>query len=115
MSRRFLRDRMQRAAYATPRMFNGQVYDVPAATYCRVVIQGTDTLVVAWFSRTGYHKPAYVVPGAPVQCQFKEGSRAFIEVVSPGTVIPTTNLTITTPAAADALRTGCQVFALPET
>ena len=116
MSRRFLRDRMSRAANATPRPFNAQIYDIPSAEYCRVLIHGSATPVVAWFSRNFHHRPEGLTVGNGVLCQYKLGNRGQIEVVGHGTVIPTPlpgSPTITLPTPPDAILTGCQVLAIP--
>lgn len=116
MSRKILRDRMQRAADATPRPFNGQVYDVPSSEYCRVLVQGSVNPVVAWFSRNWHHRPAELKVGNAVLCQYKLGNRGQIEVIGHGTVIPTPvagSPDIVIPVGADAVLTGLQVLAIP--
>lgn len=116
MSRRILRDRMNRAASATPRPFNGQVYDVPSSEYCRVLVQGSVNPVVAWFSRNWAHRPAELKVGNAVLCQYKLGNRGQIEVIGNGTVIPTPiagQPTPSIPVGADAILTGLQVLAIP--
>jgi hypothetical protein len=116
-TRKFLRDRMNRAANATPRPFNAQVYDVPSAEYCRVLIQGSVNPVVAWFNRNICHRPDSIKVGNAVLCQYKLGNRGQIEVIGHGTVIPT-YLTGQSqpviPTAPDAILAGCQVLAIPQ-
>jgi len=116
MSRRFLKDRMRKVADQTPRPFNGQIYDIPSAEYCRVLIQGSIIPVVAWFSRNTHHRPGELKIGNAVLCQYKLGNRGQIEVIGNGTVIPTPvagSPVIGLPAAPDAILTGCQVIAIP--
>ena len=116
MSRRILRDRMRREADRTPRPFNAQVYDIPSAEYCRVLVQGSVNPVVAWFSRNWHHRPAEVKIGNAVLCQYKLGSRGQIEVIGNGTVIPTPiagQPTPSIPVGPDAILTGLQVLAIP--
>lgn len=116
MSRRFISDRMNRAANATPRPFNAQVYDVPDATYCRVIIQGSVNPVVAWFDRNICHRPEAIKIGNAVLCQYKLGNRGQIEVIGHGTVIPTPiagQPTPVIPAGPDAILSGLQVMAIP--
>jgi hypothetical protein len=116
MSRRILRDRMKRAADKTPRPFNGQIYDIPSAQYCRVLIQGSAIPVVAWFSRNTHHRPGELKIGNAVLCQYKLGNRGQIEVIGHGTVIPTPAAgapEIVIPTGPDAILTGCQVLAIP--
>lgn len=116
MSRRILRDRMKRAADATPRPFNAQIYDIPSSEYCRVLIQGSVNPVVAWFSRNAHHRPAELKIGNAVLCQYKLGNRGQIEVIGNGTVIPTPiagSPAIVIPAGPDAILTGGQVLAIP--
>lgn len=116
MSRRILKDRMRREANYTPRLFNAQVYDIPAATYCRVLVQGSSELVVAWFARNFQHRPDSVKIGSAVLCQYKLGNRGQIEVVDHGTVIPTPiagQPTPVIPTGPDAILTGLQVLAIP--
>jgi len=116
MSRRILRDRMKRAADATPRPFNAQIYDIPSSEYCRVLIQGSVNPVVAWFSRNVHHRPAELKIGNAVLCQYKLGNRGQIEVIGNGTVIPTYvagTPAIVIPTGPDAILTGCQVLSIP--
>lgn len=118
ISRKFIRDRMNRSANATPRPFNAQVYDVPSAEYCRVLIQGSVNPVVAWFNRNICHRPDAIKIGNAVLCQYKLGNRGQIEVIGHGTVIPTYmsgQPEPTIPDPADTIITGLQVLAIPET
>lgn len=103
-------------ADATPRPFNAQVYDVPSMEYCRVLVHGSDNLVIARFARNCRMKPIEMKAGNAVLCQFKLGCRGQIEVIGPGTVIPTHTANtpaIVIPIGPDAILTGCQVVALP--
>ena len=116
MTRKIIRDKMQRAATYTPRPFNAQVYDIPSPEYCRVLVQGSVNPVVAWFSRSTHHRPSELKVGNAVLCQYKLGNRGEIEVIGHGTVIPTPiagspTIVISTPP--DAILTGCQVLAIP--
>lgn len=107
---------MKREANYTPRPFNAQVYDIPAATYCRVLIQGSALPVVAWFTRNMSHRPGEMKIGNAVLCQYKLGNRGQIEVIGHGTVIPTYvagTPPIVIPTGPDAILTGCQVLAIP--
>lgn len=116
MSRRIVRDRQKKTAYSTPRTFNAQIYDIPDATYCRVLIQGATKPIVAYFSRNFRLRPEGLVIGNAVLCQFKTGNRGYIEVLGQGTVIPTPvpgAPTPVMPTAQDAILTGCQVLAIP--
>jgi hypothetical protein len=116
MSRKFLKDRMRHAADATPRPFNAQIYDVPSREYCRVIVQGSTNLIVARFPRNCRMRPQEMKTGNAVLCQFKLGNRGQIEVIGPGTVIPTHiagTPAIVIPTGPDAILTGCQVLALP--
>lgn len=117
MSRKYLKDRMKREANATPRPFSAQVYDIPSQEYCRVLVHGSVNPVVAWFSKSTFHKPPEIKVGNAVLCQYKLGNRGEIEVIGHGTVIP--SLTVgapvpTPPTPPDAILTGCQVLAIPE-
>jgi hypothetical protein len=111
---------MEKVASTTPRPFNAQVYDIPSAEYCRVLMQvapgETSIPVVAWFSRNGYHKPAWLRIGAAVQCQYKLDGRGGVEVFGPGTVIPTPvagALEPVIPTPADGVMVGGQILAIP--
>lgn len=117
MSRKFLKDKMRRQADYTPRPFNAQVYDIPSAEYCRVLIQGSVNPVVAWFSRNSHRRPGEMKIGNAVLCQYKLGNRGQIEVIGNGTVIPTGIVgspTVVIPVGPDAILTGLQVLAIPE-
>lgn len=117
MSRKFLRDVMQRQADHTPRPFNAQIYDIPSAEYCRVLLQGSVNPVRAYFSRSTHHRPSALKAGNAVLCQYKLGCRGQIEVVGFGTVIPTAisgSPSISIPAGPDAIISGCQVLAIPD-
>lgn len=117
MSRRLLKDRMRREANYTPRIFSAQIYDIPSSEYCRVIVQGSQSLVYAWFSRNFRHRPDEMKIGAAVLCQYKLGNRGQIEVIGNGTVIPTPiagQPTPLTPSGADAILSGLQVLAIPE-
>ena len=116
MSRRILRDRMKRAANATPRPFNAQIYDIPSSEYCRVIIQGSVNPVVAWFCRNGVTRSGELKIGNAVLCQYKLGNRGQIEVIGNGTVIPTPvagQPVPVIPVGPDAILTGLQVLAIP--
>ena len=116
MSRRILRDRMRREASYTPRLFSAQIYDIPSREYCRVIVQGSTSLVFAWFSRNFRHRPDEMKVGTAVICQYKLGNRGQIEVVGHGTVIPTPiagQPTPATPTGADTIFSGLQVLAIP--
>jgi len=116
MSRRILKDRMRRVADQTPRPFNAQIYSIPSAEYCRVLVQGSINPVVAWFSRNMHHRPTEMKVGNAVLCQYKLGNRGQIEVIGNGTVIPTPiagSPPIVIPVGADAVINGCQVLAIP--
>lgn len=116
MSRRLLKDRMRREAFYTPRIFSAQVYDIPSVEYCRVIVQGSTSLVYAWFSRNFRHRPDEIKIGTAVLCQYKLGNRGIIEVIGQGTVIPTPIAGQPTPAPQpprDAILSGLQVLAIP--
>ena len=131
-TRKFIRDRMTKSASATPRPFNAQIYQIPQETYydwmstipktrpptyCLVLIQGSIVPVRAWFPRNGAMKPEALKVGNAVLCQYKLGNRGQIEIIGPGTVIPTVmsgSPQIYTPTAPDAILTGCQVLAIPQ-
>jgi len=115
MSRKILRDRMKRAADQTPRLFSAQVYDI-YPQYCRVMVQGSVNLVVAWFARNFQHRPDGVKIGGAVLCQYKLGNRGYIEVIGHGTTVPTPiagSPTIVVPVGPDVIMTGCRVLAIP--
>ena len=116
MSRRILRDRMRREASYTPRLFSAQIYDIPSREYCRVIVQGSTSLVFAWFSRNFRHRPDEMKVGTAVICQYKLGNRGQIEVVGNGTVIPTPiagQPEPSIPVGPDAIISGLQVLAIP--
>lgn len=116
MSRKFVRDKMKREAYRTPRPFNAQIYDVPSSEYCRVLVQGSPNLVIAWFSRNMHHRPSELKVGNAVLCQYKLGNRGQIEVIGNGTVVPTPSAgspVVVIPTPPNAILNGCQVLAIP--
>jgi len=116
MSRKIIRDRMQRAADHTPRPFNAQVYDIPSREYCRVLVHGSANPVVAYFTRNVHHRGDEIKVGNAVLCQYKLGNRGQIEVIGHGTIVPTPiagSPIPVIPTGPDAILTGCQVLAIP--
>ncbi|MFH2011674.1 MAG: hypothetical protein ABIJ37_03065 [Pseudomonadota bacterium] len=108
---------MNRAANYTPRPFNAQIYDVPSAEYCRVLVQGSINPVKAWFNRNTHHFPSELKVGNAVLCQYKLGNRGQIEVIGHGTIIPTPvagSPEVIIPTPADGLLSGGQVLAIPQ-
>jgi hypothetical protein len=66
------------------------VWDVyPESKYCRVKIQGSDTLIKAWFPVNYEYQPAYIKPGTAVRISHPGGNKSRIEVTGPGFLIPT--------------------------
>lgn len=92
------------------------VWDVtPASHYCRVKIQGSDTLVKAWYPENWEATPQYLKAGNAVRITHPGGNKGRIEVAGHGFLIPTAvpGGTGTPPAttAGDTVLTGLTISA----
>lgn len=92
------------------------VYDVAEASrYCRVRIQGSNTLIRAWFPENWEAKPSFVRVGNAVRISHPGGSKSGrVEVVGHGFLLPSMvagGTAPATPEVPDAVLTGCVVSA----
>lgn len=92
------------------------VYDVnEASRYCRVRIQGSNTLIKAWFPENWEAKPSFVRVGNAVRISHPGGSKSGrVEVVGHGFQLPTMvagGVAPATPEPGDTVLTGCVVSA----
>lgn len=92
------------------------VYDITEASrYCRVRIQGTNTLIKAWFPENWEAKPSFVRVGNAVRISHPGGSKSGrVEVVGHGFLLPAMiagGTAPATPEVPDTVLTGCVVSA----
>lgn len=90
------------------------VYDITEASrYCRVRIQGTNTLIKAWFPENWEAKPSFVRVGNAVRISHPGGSKSGrVEVVGHGFLLPAMiagGTAPVTPEPGDAVLTGCTI------
>jgi hypothetical protein len=110
---RVIKQNTERKVARAQELRNAVVVDVtPASRYCRVKIQGSSTLIKAWYPENWEQTPAYLKPGNAVTISSPGGLRGGrIEVTGNGILLPTTTLNadipITPVTPADSVVTGC--------
>lgn len=110
---RVLKQNTERKVARAQELRNAVVIDVtPASRYCRVKIQGSSTLIKAWYPENWEKTPAYLKPGNAVTISSPGGLRGGrIEVTGNGILLPTTTLNadipITPATPIDSVVTGC--------
>lgn len=89
---------------------------LPTQRICRVKVQGSDDLVVAYYPEGWYKTPFWLKRGAPVRIAHKGGLRGKIEVVGLGQTKPVSISGDSLPDAEtpdDSVITGCLVMQIP--
>ncbi len=113
--KKFLKQRMREPAQNTIETRDSVVWDVNVpARYCRVKIQGSNELIVAYFPQGWQQTPSWLKEGISAKINHMGGVRGRIEVIGPGQFVPTpvSGGTLPTPATPpDAVTLGGHVGA----
>jgi hypothetical protein len=110
---RVIKQNTERKVARAQELRNAVVVDVtPASRYCRVKIQGSSTLIKAWYPENWEATPFYLKRGSAVTVSSPGGSRGGrIEITGLGILLPTTtaneDITITPDPEVDCIVTGC--------
>lgn len=115
--KRFLSQRMKKETESRIETRDAILWDVlPNQRICRVKIQGTNQLIVAYYPENWEKTPFWLKPGNAVRITHKGGIRGKIELVGHGFVVPTpvAGGTLPTPGTSpNAVLTGCMVGQIP--
>jgi hypothetical protein len=113
--KRFLRNKTQRETAKRIETRDAILWDVyPDDKYCRVKIQGSNTLIKAQYPENWQQTPTYLKPGNAVRIQHVGGNRNRVVIVGNGATIPTptgASMFPTAQAGPDAVLSGCKVKA----
>ncbi len=113
--KRFLRQRTQRETAKRIETRDAILWDIfPDDKYCRVKIQGSNTLIKAQYPENWQQTPTYLKPGNAVRIQHVGGNRNRVVIVGNGAAIPTPTGAAMFPVAQagpDAVLGGCKVKA----
>jgi hypothetical protein len=116
--KRFLRQKTRRETAKRIETRDAILWDVfPDDKYCRVKIQGSNTLIKAQYPENWQQTPTYLKPGNAVRIQHIGGNRNRIEIIGNGGTIPTPTGASMFPAAEagqDAVLSGCTVNSLED-
>jgi hypothetical protein len=113
---RVLKQNTERKVARAQELRNAVVVDVtPASRYCRVKIQGSSTLIKAWYPENWEQTPAYLKPGNAVTISSPGGLRGGrIEVTGNGILLPTTTTNASVPVTpstpVDCVMSGCTLY-----
>jgi hypothetical protein len=88
--KKILRNRMNAISQSKIETRDAVVWDVlPDQRKCRVKIQGSNNLIMAWYLENWEKTPQYLKPGNSVKINHTGGVRGRIEVIGHGSLIPT--------------------------
>jgi hypothetical protein len=88
--KRFIRNSMDRVSSAKQETRDGILWDVvPASKICHVKIQGSNTLIAAYYPENWEQTPTWLKPGNAVKIMHTGGVRGRIEVIGHGQLVPT--------------------------
>jgi hypothetical protein len=111
--KRFLRNKTQRETAKRIESRDAILWDIfPDEKYCRVKIQGSNTLIRAYYPENMMQAEAWLKPGNSVRIQHVGGNRNRVEIVGHGASIPTptgASMFPTASAGPDAVLAGCKV------
>jgi hypothetical protein len=114
--KRYLHHQARHIAESRAIEMDAIVYDVsPSTRKCRVKIQGSDIAIVCDYNEGYQSPPVEVKPGQAVRIQRKGGIRGRPEVIGLGQTIPTGVAYPPIAVGEDAILTGLEVIALPDT
>jgi len=82
---RLLKTRVRRQITQAQELRDAIVMDVnPGSHYCRVKIQGSNTLIKAWYPENWESTPVYLKPGNAVRINLPGGNKSRIEIMGHG-------------------------------
>jgi len=113
---RLLKTRVRRQITQAQELRDAIVMDVnPGSHYCRVKIQGSNTLIKAWYPENWESTPVYLKPGNAVRINLPGGNKSRIEIMGHGVLLPTAvaggSVTPEPATLLDTILTGCAVRA----
>lgn len=113
--KKIIKNSMDRVASSKQETRDGILWDVVSASkICRVKIQGSNTLITAYYPENWEQTPTWLKPGNAVKIMHTGGVRGRIEVIGHGQLIPTpvSGSQFPTVATAEGLITsGCGLLA----
>lgn len=116
-NKRYIKNSIKQVTSYTIETRDAILWDhLPDQRLCRVKIQGSNTLVVAYYPESWVSIPFWLKPGIPVRIIHRGGLRGRIELVGLGQVIPTPVSGDPFPPfdpGEDTVLTGCQVIQIP--
>ena len=111
--KKFLRNSSLRIAESRSETKDAAVYDVlPASRVARVLIQGSNKLITAYYPLNWERTPVWLKAKNAVTIRHTGGIRSRIELIGHGTYIPSGGIPIPETNLPDAVLTGAQVIAL---
>ena len=114
---KFLRNSSQKITNYAIETRDGIMWDhIPAQRICRVKVQGSNELIVAYYPESWVTVPTWLKPGVPIRIIHRGGLRGRIEVDGLGQTIPSPVEGDTFPPIAvggDTVLTGCGVIPIP--
>lgn len=113
---RILKQHTERQIARSQELRNAVIIDVDTTgRYCRVKIQGSSTLIKAWYPENWEQTPNYLKPGNAVLITHPGGNRGRIEISGNGILLPTSTINapiVPTPTVLpDTVLTGCTLSA----
>ena len=116
--KKFIKNSIAKATEARVETRDAIIWDIfPASHLARVKIQGSNTLIKAYYPLNWETTPVWLKPGNAVRIAHTGGVRNRIELVGHGTFVPTPvsgGSAPSPPTADDAILTGCRVQSLQE-
>ena len=112
--RSFLKNSMSQHAKNVQETRDAILWNVVSKTQVQLKIQGSDQLVIANYPQNTSSKPAWMKVGSAVRILHRGGARGHIEIVGPGSAIPTNNANVPPIAhPPDTVIRGCNVIQIP--
>jgi hypothetical protein len=111
--KKFARGSLRSSSFARDDTKNAVLWDIPDDRYCRVKVQGSAELVLAWFPDIWAKRRGWLVPGTPVRIGHVGGAGR-IELLGQGLFIPTPisgEMFPTIAAGDDGILAGCALRA----
>jgi hypothetical protein len=113
--KRFIRNSMNRVSSTKQETRDGILWDVDSASkICHVKIQGSNTLIAAYYPENWEQAPNWLKPGNAVKIMHTGGVRGRIEVIGHGQLVPTPvsgNQFPTVETAEGSIISGCGLLA----
>lgn len=111
----YTKNATQKQVQAATETQDAVLWDILSPTQCRVMIQGSNSLVVCSYPQNTNSQPAWMKIGSAVRILHVGGSRGNTEIIGSGHAVPKNAASTTPPPTTpvDAVLNGCKVLQIP--